>query len=115
VLVHDPDSKQTRQTRATYANGRYGWQISGYGGSRVTVTAGTDLNADDAICASAEVCGGYPVLGTPDAMTINLSGNRSDLDFTVAPVTDASAASLSPAPAGSAPASALRWRRGAAQ
>lgn len=114
VLAHDPDSGQTLQTVATYANGRYTWQIGGYGGSRVIVLAGTDLDSDDYICSPAEVCGGYPVLGPAESMTIDLDGDRTDLDFTVAPVTDFSAASLSAGRAAGTPAPTLRRRRNAA-
>lgn len=94
VLVYDPDTDMVRSTQAAFANGRYSWQLSNYSGSRAVVAAGTDLDADDIVCQLAEVCGGYPVLSTDEAMTITLTGHRSGLDFSVSPLTDAAASAL---------------------
>lgn len=108
VLVFDPDTNAVRQARPTFSGGRYTWQLTGYTGSRAIIAAGSDLDNDGLICQLAEVCGGYPILSTDDAMTIDITGNRSDLDFTVEPSTDSSAAALA-AGAGAAPV--RRWQR----
>jgi serine protease len=108
VLVFNPDTSVVRQARPVFANGRYTWQLTGYTGSRAIVAAGSDLDNDGLICQLAEVCGGYPVLGTDDNMTIDITGNRNDLDFTVEPSTDSSAATLA---ATSGPGVVRRWQR----
>jgi serine protease len=108
LLVLNPDTGAVRQVRPTFASGRYTWQLTGYTGSRAIVAAGSDLDNDGLICQLAEVCGGYPILSTDDAMTIELSGNRNDLDFTVEPSTDSSAAALAAGPGATPP---RRWQR----
>ena len=46
--------------------------------------AGTDLDNDGYICQRGEACGGYPVLDAVlDGQQLQLTGNRSDLDFQV--------------------------------
>jgi serine protease len=109
VLVINPDTSAVRQARPTFANGRYTWQLTGYTGSKAIVAAGSDLDNDGLICQLAEVCGGYPVLSTDDAMTIDITANRTDLDFTVGPSTDSSAAAQATGTA-AAPAP-RRWQR----
>ena len=99
VLVLDPDSNQLREVRASFADGRYSWRMNGYTGTRAVIVAGTDLDADDLLCQPAEVCGGFPVLGTVESMTVPISRTRLDLDFGLLPRTDASVARLGrPAP-----------------
>ena len=111
VLVYDPDTDKSRTTLAVFANGRYSWQLSNYSGSRAVVAAGTDLDADDVVCQLAEVCGGYPVLSTYEAMTLTLTGHRSGLDFSVSPRTDAAASALVSSDAATHAASALMKTR----
>ncbi len=94
VLVLDPDTDRIREVRASYADGRYQWRLAGYTGRRAVVVAGTDLNADDLLCQPAEVCGGYPVLGPVESMTVDVTASRLDLDFGLLPRTDISAARL---------------------
>lgn len=94
VLLINPDTDEVvRTVRATYgSNGRYTWSASGYAPSRVTVLAGTDLDNDGFLCQRAEVCGGYPLLSTQEAMTVSLGGDRTDLDFSIAPLAGTSSA-----------------------
>jgi serine protease len=103
VLVLDPDNNRLREVRASFADGRYSWRINGYTGTRAIIVAGTDLDADDLICQPAEVCGGFPVLGTVESMTVPITGTRLDLDFGLLPRTDASAARLGRPSPGVAP------------
>jgi len=111
VLVYDPDTERVRSTQAVFANGRYSWQLTNYTGTRAVVAAGTDLDADDLVCQLAEVCGGYPVLSTDEAMTITLTGHRSGLDFSVSPLTDASASTLAGPPSATGAVAALQRAR----
>jgi serine protease len=95
VLLINPDTGSVAHTAlATYAGGRYTWSYGGYTASRVQVLGGTDLDNDGFVCAAAEVCGGYPLLGPDEAMTLTLSGNRNDLDFTIAPLVGLSTSAL---------------------
>jgi nicotinamide mononucleotide (NMN) deamidase PncC len=99
VLVIDPDSNRQREVEAIFANGRYSWRLNGYTGTRAIIVAGTDLDADNLLCQPAEVCGGFPVLGTDESMTVPISRTRLDLDFGLMPRTDVSASRLGrPAP-----------------
>jgi serine protease len=108
LLVLNPDTNAVRQVRPVFSGGRYSWQLTGYTGSRAIITAGSDLDNDGLICQLAEVCGGYPILSTDDAMTIDITGNRTDLDFTVEPSADSSVSSLA---AGAAAVPPRRWQR----
>jgi len=98
VLLQDPDDDSYQLTvQATYSDliGAYHWSATGYARSRLQVIAGTDLDNDGYICQRGEACGGYPVLDAVlDGQKLQLTGNRSDLDFQVAPLSDISALSL---------------------
>jgi serine protease len=106
VLLIDPDTQNVVQTvLAVRAGGRYTWSASGYQLHRVAVVAGGDLDNDDLICQRGEPCGAYPVISPGSNLTtIDLSGNRSDIDFQVAPL---SGMSVQNTGAGSA----AGWRR----
>lgn len=97
VLLQDPDDDSYQLTvQATYSEltGAYRWSAAGYARSKLQVIAGTDLDNDGYICQRGEACGGYPVLeAVLDSQHVLLSGNRSDLDFQVAPLSDISALS----------------------
>lgn len=89
VLLIDPDSGNTvgftLAERAT--DGSLSWRYAGYGGSKVSVVAGSDLDNDDVICQRGEACGAYPLLTANGALeVITLTGDRSDLDLQVAPL-----------------------------
>lgn len=94
VLVYNPATDRTIETRATFQAGTYRWRLSNYSGRQAIVIAGTDLDANDFVCEAGEVCGGFPILSTDAAMTMDLTGDRLDLDFVVSPVTDSSLDSL---------------------
>jgi serine protease len=111
VLVYNPATDQTREARALFANGRYTWSLPNYTGSKAIILAGTDLDSNNFICDLAEVCGGFPILSTDNEMTIDITGNRNDLDFTVAPTTDSSGSSVSGASGATPPVKARRLPR----
>ncbi|MFO1266639.1 MAG: S8 family serine peptidase [Rubrivivax sp.] len=94
VLLIDPATGHVEHTvLATAANGRYTWSKSGYAKSRVQIVAGGDTDNDDLICARGETCGAFPVLPAGDNFTVvELTGNRSDLNFQVAPLSGMSPA-----------------------
>ncbi len=95
VLLINPDTGTARTVLATWANGRYTWSASGYTSSRVSILAGGDTDNDDIICQRGEPCGGYPVLGpSGDPVALDLTGDRTDLDFRVAPLSGISAQSI---------------------
>ena len=95
VLLIDPATGKVEHTLiATLSNGRYTWSKTGYAKTRVQIIAGGDLDNDDLICARGEPCGAFPLLPAGGDYTIvDLSGNRSDLNFQVAPVSGISPAS----------------------
>ena len=89
VLLIDPDTGGTigftLAERAT--DGSLSWRYPGFAGSKVSVVAGSDLDNDDAICQRGEACGAWPLLSANGALeTITLTGDRSDLDLQVAPL-----------------------------
>jgi serine protease len=101
VLLIDPATGKVEHTvLATFSGGRYSWSKTGYAKAKVSIIAGGDLDNDDIICQRGEPCGAYPVLPQrADLTVIDLSGNRSDLNFQVSPL-----AGISPAAAGGADA-----------
>ncbi len=109
VLLIDPDSGNTVDfTRAERAvDGSLSWRYAGYAGTKVSVVAGSDLDNDDFICQRGEACGAYPLLSANGALeVITLTGDRSDLDLQVAPLSGiaiqtAGAGAASRGPAGS--------------
>ncbi|MBI5719390.1 MAG: S8 family serine peptidase [Burkholderiales bacterium] len=106
VLLVDPATGNVEHTvLATLANGRYTWSKTGYAKTRVQVVAGGDTDNDDLICARGETCGAFPVLAPgKDFAVIDLTGDRSDLNFQVAPLSGMS-------PAGTDGAAARGWRK----
>jgi serine protease len=108
VLLVDPATGNVDSTvRATLSNGRYSWSKAGYTKNRVSILAGGDLDNDDLICARGEPCGAFPVLAAgSDLVVTNLTGDRSDLNFQVSPLSG-----MSPARAGSTAGPSPGWRR----
>ncbi|MFZ2649793.1 MAG: S8 family serine peptidase [Burkholderiaceae bacterium] len=95
VLLVNPDTQAVVTTVvAQRAGGQYTWSSSGYTLPRVSIIAGGDLDNDDVVCQRGEPCGAFPVLAPGgDLSVIELSGNRSDLGFQVAPLSGMSALS----------------------
>jgi serine protease len=95
VLVVDPatgDVIGDLQATATPTSTGYRWSIAGVPKRTVALIAGTDLDNDGYLCQRGEACGGYPVLeAVIDGQGIEVTGNRSGLDFQVAPLSGISA------------------------
>jgi len=110
VLVVDPASGDVigdLQATATPTSTGYRWSISGVPKRSVALIAGTDLDNDGYLCQRGEACGGYPVLeAVIDGQGIEVTGNRSDLNFQVAPLSGISAQGAS------GQGGARGWRRG---
>ena len=103
VLVLDAATGDAiAQSEVDAAGGRYEWRVAGVTAGAVQVVAGTDLDNDGIICQRGEVCGAYPVLAQR-LEEIALDGDRSGLDFAVAPFGSVSGQSVGTSRGG--------WRR----
>ncbi len=96
VLLINPDTQTVVGTvLAQRSGGRYTWSHAGYALPRVSILAGGDLDNDDLICQRGEACGAYPVLAAGGGLSVvELSGNRSDLDFQASPLSGMSPQSV---------------------
>ncbi len=93
------------QVESDVVNGRYTWSFGGVSLRRVQVVAGTDIDHDNLLCQRGEACGAYPPVGA-SVSVIDLSTNRTGLDFEIVPFGGVSAA----ASTGSAPVTPQRRR-----
>ena len=110
VLLIDPATgNAVTDVQATWSGGRYAWRVDGWTLPTVQVLAGGDLDNDNFVCQRGEPCGAYPLLSSNgDASVITLTGNRSDLNFEVAPLSGMSPQSLSATTPPAAPAGLRR-------
>jgi serine protease len=107
VLILDPQAgKVIAEIPVTAANGRYAWKYSGQLPAAIQVIAGTDVDNDGYLIARGETCGAFPTLGS-QLPIIQLQGNRSDLNFSLAPFGGFAVKTAS----GSAPAPWTRLKR----
>ena len=88
VLLVDPATQNVvRTVLAQRAAGGYAWSATGITLAEVAVVAGGDLDNDDLVCQRGEPCGAYPVYEPGGVLSvIGLTGDRSDIDFQVAPL-----------------------------
>ncbi len=106
LLIHPDAWVVVKTVLATRSGGKYTWSHSGYTLPRVLVVAGADLDNDAYICQRGEPCGAFPVIAQDvDLMSITLTGDRSDIDFQVAPLSGISSQ-------GVGDNSTKGWRRG---
>lgn len=94
VLLFNADTNQQVGSIAAQPDGRY--QAPGLAPGRYRVLAGSDIDADNLVCDSAETCGAYPILGAPQIVVIDNSNVTGiDIPVQVASGGEASATGLS--------------------
>ena len=95
LLLTDAASGEVlKQVAATATSTGYTWSASGVAAGSYGIIAGTDLDNDGYICQRGEACGGYPVIeAVIDGQGVEVRGNRSDLNFQIAPLSGISALS----------------------
>lgn len=95
LLLTDAASGEVlKQVAATATPTGYTWSASGVAAGSYGIIAGTDLDNDGYICQRGEACGGYPVIeAVIDGQGVDVRGNRSDLNFQIAPLSGISALS----------------------
>jgi len=97
VLVVQPETLDTVADFAAAASeGQYAYDLANVPVGSYYLFAGSDPDNDFVICGTGEACGAYPTLGSPEL--IELSGDRSNLDFVTGflQTIEASAASAGP-------------------
>ncbi|MBK1612962.1 protease [Rubrivivax gelatinosus] len=86
VLVYDAATDEiVQQGLVSASGGSYRYSLSGITAKSVYIVAGSDYDNDSVVCSRGEACGAYPVLGAT-LTPVDLSGNRSGLDFLLTPV-----------------------------
>lgn len=94
LLTDSATGEVLKQVTATATATGYTWSASGVAAGTLGIIAGTDLDNDGYICQRGEACGGYPVIeAVIDGQGVEIKGNRSDLNFQVAPLSGISALS----------------------
>lgn len=95
LLTDAATGKALMQVSATATSTGYTWSASGVSPGTLGIIAGTDLDNDGYICQRGEACGGYPVIeAVIDGQGVEVKGNRSDLNFQIAPLSGISALSV---------------------
>ncbi|MCZ6855587.1 MAG: hypothetical protein O7G86_16880, partial [Gammaproteobacteria bacterium] len=79
ILVNEDGASTLPATISTANNGVYEFTINNVPTGQYQLFAGTDSNDDDFLCDTAEACGAYRTLDSPDLLNIN--GDMSGLDF----------------------------------
>jgi len=79
ILVNEDGISALPATVLTATNGVYDFVIENVPTGQYQLFAGTDSNDDDFLCDTAEACGAYRTLDSPDLLNIN--GDMSGLDF----------------------------------
>jgi len=86
VLVYDSQSDEVLEQRMVRASGGvYRYRIGGLPDGAVAILAGSDYDNDGIVCSGGEACGAWPVLGA-SLTPVELSGDRSGLDFLLSAV-----------------------------
>lgn len=81
VLVYDTATREVvRRGLVRASGGVYRYRVDGVRSSSVAIVAGSDYDNDGSLCTSGEACGAYPVLGAT-LTPVDLTGDRSGLDF----------------------------------
>jgi len=101
VLLIDSSSGRTvAATQGRSSGGTFAYRFTGVPAGDYVVAAGTDFDNDDHVCDPGEVCGAWPTLGAPTALSV-AGADRTGIDFVVGfPVSLPNAASASSPPTG---------------
>jgi len=80
VLLMDPETfDPLAQANVAAVDGRYEFELTDVPAGSYLLFAGSDSDNDLFICGPGEGCGAYPTLGSQ--ATLEVTGDRSDLDF----------------------------------
>jgi len=79
ILLIDPDTLETQETRATVKDGVYHFRFDNIAKGTYIIVAGSDFNNDGFICDAGEACGAFFTLDRPTSLDIN--AYRGNIDF----------------------------------
>ena len=91
IIVINAETNEQVSSFAAQPDGNY--RVTGLAAGSYRLLAGSDIDADNVVCDSAETCGAYPILGSPQAVEIS-NANVTGIDI---PVQVASGGSVSAA------------------
>jgi len=83
VLAIPPDASETEFWGETDFSKKYEYKVYGIDAANYLVIAGTDKDNDDEVCEEDDACGIYPMLDTPDVVSVAAMQNSPDIDFIV--------------------------------
>ena len=81
IDADNPIVSTIASTTAQSATPTYSYTMTGVNVPRVVIAAGTDLDNDGFICGSAEPCGAFATLGSPNVLQMN--GNKTGVTFSL--------------------------------
>lgn len=81
VRLLDGSGNVVAEVARSAAAGRYPFSFGGVQAGSYTLVAGTEMGGAGALCGAGDACGAYPAAGAP--APIDVSGDRSGIDFTV--------------------------------
>jgi len=79
ILLIDPDTLETQETRATAKDGVYHFKFDSVARGTYIIVAGSDFNNNGFICDAGEACGAFFTLDDPTSLDIN--AYRDNIDF----------------------------------
>jgi serine protease len=89
VVLVDPETRaRIAELRTSFARG-YAYRFDGIHGGAYEIFAGTDRDHDGMICDLGELCGAFPVLAAPQAVTVVGGQTSEGRDFVLSLVTNA--------------------------
>ncbi len=89
VRLLDPGTSSVRAEVATDAALGYRYRFDGVPAGRYEIFAGTDRDQDGSICDVGELCGAFPLLSRPEAVTVVGGETLEGRDFALGMVANA--------------------------
>jgi serine protease len=80
VLLLDSSQNAVGQVGGRSANGALAFQFTDVAPGSYFLVAGTDSDNDDLVCDAGEVCGAWPTMNAPTAVTVG-TASQTGLDF----------------------------------